>query len=105
MKICTPLSAHAMRIVMLGAGELGKEVVIELQHFGVEVIACDCYTNAPAMQVVHRSHVVSMLDHAALREVIEHERPHLITMLTVRAVNGTAFCGPSGIARSAATMS
>jgi phosphoribosylglycinamide formyltransferase 2 len=63
---------------MLGSGELGKEVVIELQRFGVEVIACDRYADAPAMQVAHRSHVLDMLDRAALRAVIELEKPHLI---------------------------
>lgn len=63
---------------MLGCGELGKEVVIELQRLGVEVIAVDRYDNAPAMQVAHRRHVVSMLDGAALRRVIEQEKPHLI---------------------------
>ena len=63
---------------MLGSGELGKEVVIELQRFGVEVIACDRYPGAPAMQVAHRSHVIDMLDRAALRRVIEAEKPHLI---------------------------
>ncbi len=64
--------------MMLGCGELGKEVVIELQRLGVEVIAVDRYDNAPAMQVAHRRHVVSMLDGAALRRVIEQEKPHLI---------------------------
>ena len=63
---------------MCGSGELGKEVVIELQRYGVEVIAVDRYANAPAMQVAHRSHVISMLDGAALREVIEKEQPDLI---------------------------
>ncbi|GFE89023.1 phosphoribosylglycinamide formyltransferase 2 [Steroidobacter agaridevorans] len=64
--------------MMLGSGELGKEVVIELQRFGCEVIAVDRYPNAPAMQVAHRSHVINMLDPAALRAVVERERPHLI---------------------------
>jgi phosphoribosylglycinamide formyltransferase 2 len=63
---------------MLGSGELGKEVVLELQRFGVEVIACDRYAHAPAMQVAHRSHVIDMLDRAALRAVIEKEKPALI---------------------------
>jgi phosphoribosylglycinamide formyltransferase 2 len=63
---------------MLGSGELGKEVVIELQRLGCEVIACDRYAHAPAMQVAHRSHVFSMLDGKRLREVVEQERPHLI---------------------------
>jgi phosphoribosylglycinamide formyltransferase 2 len=78
VSIGTPLTPHATRVVLLGAGELGKEVVIELQRFGVEVIACDRYADAPAMQVAHRSCVVDMLDRAALRAVIERERPHLI---------------------------
>jgi len=78
VSIGTPKSAHATRVLMLGSGELGKEVVIELQRFGVEVIACDRYADAPAMQVAHRSHVIDMLDRAALRKVVEHERPHLI---------------------------
>ena len=74
----TPLSASAQKVLMLGSGELGKEVVIELQRLGCEVIACDRYANAPAMQVAHRSHVFSMLDGKRLREVVEQERPHLI---------------------------
>jgi len=74
----TPLTAAAKRIMLLGAGELGKEVAIELQRFGCEVIAVDRYPNAPAMQVAHRSHVINMLDGAALRELVERERPHLI---------------------------
>ena len=78
VSIGTPKSAHATRVLMLGSGELGKEVVIELQRFGVEVIACDRYADAPAMQVAHRSHVIDMLDRAALRAVVEAERPHLI---------------------------
>jgi phosphoribosylglycinamide formyltransferase 2 len=74
----TPLSASGTRVMLLGSGELGKEVAIELQRFGCEVIAVDRYTNAPAMQVAHRSHVISMLDGQALRAVIEKERPRLI---------------------------
>lgn len=76
--IGTPKSPHARRVLLLGSGELGKEVVIELQRFGVEVIACDRYADAPAMQVAHRSHVIDMLDRAALRAVVEREQPHLI---------------------------
>ncbi len=76
--IGTPLSPTATRVLMLGAGELGKEVVIELQRLGVEVIAVDRYANAPAMQVAHRAHVINMLDGRELRTVIEHEKPHLI---------------------------
>lgn len=76
--IGTPLASHATRVLMCGGGELGKEVVIELQRLGVEVIVVDRYANAPAMQVAHRSHVISMLDGAALRAVIEQEKPDLI---------------------------
>lgn len=74
----TPFSPMATRVLLCGAGELGKEVAIELQRLGCEVIALDRYANAPAMQVAHRSHVLSMLDGAALRAVIERERPHYI---------------------------
>ena len=76
--IGTPLSKTATKVLFCGAGELGKEVVIELQRFGVEVIAVDRYSNAPAMQVAHRSHVIDMLDAQALRAVIEQEKPHYI---------------------------
>jgi phosphoribosylglycinamide formyltransferase 2 len=76
--IGTPLSPHATRVLLLGSGELGKEVVLELQRFGVEVIACDRYANAPGMQVAHRSHVIDMLDPKAIRKVVETEKPHLI---------------------------
>lgn len=78
MHIGTPLSPSATRVLFCGAGELGKEVVIELQRLGVEVIAVDRYANAPAMQVAHRFHVISMLDGAALRQVIELEKPDFI---------------------------
>jgi len=77
-RIGTPLSASAVRVLLCGSGELGKELVIELQRLGVEVIAVDRYANAPAMQVAHRHHVVDMLDGAALRAIIEQERPHYI---------------------------
>jgi phosphoribosylglycinamide formyltransferase 2 len=76
--IGTPLAPSANRVMLLGSGELGKEVVIELQRFGCEVIAVDRYPNAPAMQVAHRSHVINMLDGAALAALVERERPHLI---------------------------
>ena len=78
MSIGTPRSSSATRVLLLGSGELGKEVAIELQRFGVEVIACDRYADAPAMQVAHRSHVFPMLDASALRKVVEAEQPHLI---------------------------
>lgn len=76
--IGTPLSSTATKVMLLGSGELGKEVVIELQRLGCEVIAVDRYANAPAMQVAHRSHVISMLDGEALRRLIEVENPSLI---------------------------
>lgn len=77
-QIGTPGSQSALRVLLLGAGELGKELVIELQRLGCETIAVDRYTHAPAMQVAHRSHVINMLDGAALREVIELEQPDYI---------------------------
>jgi len=77
-RIGTPLSATATRVLLCGGGELGKEVVIELQRLGVEVIVVDRYDNAPAMQVAHRSHTLSMLDGAALRDIIEKEQPDFI---------------------------
>jgi len=77
-KLGTPLSPTATRVMLLGAGELGKEVIIALQRLGVETIAVDRYADAPGMQVAHRSHVLTMTDGAALRAVIELERPHLV---------------------------
>ena len=74
----TPLSPHATRVLLLGSGELGKEVALELQRFGVEVIAADRYADAPAMQVAHRAHVLDMLDPVALRALIASEQPHLV---------------------------
>ncbi|MCW8888850.1 MAG: formate-dependent phosphoribosylglycinamide formyltransferase [Gammaproteobacteria bacterium] len=74
----TPLSKTATRVLLCGGGELGKEVVIELQRLGVEVIVVDRYENAPAMQVAHRSHTISMQDGQKLREVIELEKPDYI---------------------------
>ncbi len=76
--IGTPFKEGARRVLLCGSGELGKEVVIELQRYGVEVIAVDAYANAPAMQVADRAHVISMLDGDALREVIEKEQPDLV---------------------------
>lgn len=78
ISIATPLSATATRVLLLGAGELGKEVTIELQRFGIEVIAVDRYKDAPAMQLAHRAHVIDMLDGHALRSIIELEKPQLI---------------------------
>ncbi|GGF89278.1 formate-dependent phosphoribosylglycinamide formyltransferase [Paenibacillus abyssi] len=74
----SPFSSHAKKIMLLGSGELGKEVVIEAQRLGIETIAVDRYDHAPAMQVAHRSYVIDMLDAAALRALIEQERPDLI---------------------------
>lgn len=78
MRLGTPLSPTATRVMLLGAGELGKEVIIALQRLGVEVIAVDRYENAPGHQVAHRAHVVDMSDGAALRGLIEAENPHLV---------------------------
>ncbi|MGA9032694.1 MAG: formate-dependent phosphoribosylglycinamide formyltransferase [Sulfuricaulis sp.] len=78
MKIGTPLSPSATRVMLLGAGELGKEVIIALQRLGVEVIAVDRYPHAPGHQVAHRAYVINMADGAALRALVEQERPHII---------------------------
>ena len=73
------MTGAGRKALLLGSGELGKEVAIELQRYNVEVVACDRYANAPAMQVAHRSYVLNMLDGEALREVIEREKPdHII---------------------------
>src|SRR5215471_12393666 len=77
VRIGTPLSPSAVKVMLLGCGELGKEVVIELQRLGCEVIGVDRYADAPAMQVAHRSHVIQMTDADALKAVIAAERPHL----------------------------
>ena len=76
----TPLTPKATKVMMLGSGELGKEVVIELQRLGVEVIAVDRYENAPAQQVAHRAYTISMLDGAALRALVEKEKPDFIVL-------------------------
>jgi len=98
-QIGTPLSETATRVMLLGSGELGKEVVIELQRLGVETIAVDSYANAPAMQVAHRSYIVDMLDGKALRTLIEQEQPHLIVPEveaiatdTLAELEGEGFC-------------
>lgn len=78
MRIGTPLSPNATRVMLLGSGELGKEVIIAFQRLGVEVIAVDRYANAPGHQVAHRAHVVDMTDHQALLDVVQQERPHFI---------------------------
>ncbi len=77
-RLGTPLSPTAVKVMLLGSGELGKEVAIELQRLGCEVIAVDRYADAPAMQVAHRSHVIAMIDAAALRALVDAERPDLI---------------------------
>ena len=78
VKIGTPMTSAAKKVLLCGSGELGKEVAIELQRYGVEVIALDRYANAPAMQIAHRSYVVSMLDGSKLRSIIEKEKPDFI---------------------------
>ena len=78
MRIGTPLSPSATRVMLLGSGELGKEVIIALQRLGVEVIAVDRYENAPGHQVAHRAHTINMADPQALRALVEQEKPHLI---------------------------
>ncbi len=76
--IGTPLSPHATKVMLLGSGELGKEVIIALQRLGVETIAVDRYADAPGQQVAHRAHVINMMDGAQLRALIEQEKPHLV---------------------------
>jgi phosphoribosylglycinamide formyltransferase 2 len=78
LTIGTPLTPSATRVMLLGSGELGKEVIIALQRLGVEVIAVDRYPNAPGHQVAHRAHVINMADGKALRELVEREKPHII---------------------------
>ena len=78
LNIGTPLSPNAIKVMLLGSGELGKEVIIALQRLGVETIAVDRYPNAPGHQVAHRAHVINMADGAALRALIEQEQPHLV---------------------------
>ncbi|MCW5619310.1 MAG: ATP-grasp domain-containing protein, partial [Nitrosomonas sp.] len=74
----TPLSPGAIKVMLLGSGELGKEVIIALQRLGVETIAVDRYANAPGHQVAHRAHVINMADGQALRALIEQEKPHIV---------------------------
>ena len=78
MTLGTPLSPAAVKVMLLGSGELGKEVVIELQRLGVETIAVDRYAGAPAAQVAHRAHVIDMTDAKALRALVEREKPHFL---------------------------
>jgi len=90
MKIGTPLSPGATRVMLLGSGELGKEVIIALQRLGVEVIAVDRYANAPGHQVAHRAHTIDMTDAAALLKLVKQERPHLIVP-EIEALNTDAL--------------
>src|SRR3954466_8586444 len=78
LQLGTPLTSSAIKVMLLGSGELGKEVVIEFQRYGVEVIAVDRYDHAPAMQVAHRSYSIPMLDAELLRSVIETEKPDFV---------------------------
>src|SRR5665647_2643110 len=90
MKIGTPLSPGATRVMLLGSGELGKEVIIALQRLGVEVIAVDRYANAPGHQVAHRAYTIDMTDAAALLKLVKQERPHLIVP-EIEALNTDAL--------------
>lgn len=90
MKIGTPLTCSAIRVMLLGSGELGKEVIIALQRLGVEVIAVDRYANAPGHQVAHRSHVLDMTNGAALLELVRQEKPHLVVP-EIEALNTDAL--------------
>ena len=99
MRIGTPLSPSATRVMLLGSGELGKEVVIALQRLGVEVIAVDRYPDAPGHQVAHRSHVIDMTDPAALTALIEQERPHyVIPEIEAIATDALAAIEENGVA-------
>lgn len=89
VEIGTPLTQTAKKVVLCGSGELGKELVIELQRYGVEVVALDRYENAPAMQVAHRSYVVSMLNGVMLREIMEKEKPDYIIPEVEAIATGT----------------
>jgi len=96
----TPLSAAALKVMLLGAGELGKEVIIALQRLGVEVIAVDRYANAPGQQVAHRAHVINMADPAALRRLIEDERPAIVVPeIEAIATDALAAIERDGLAR------
>ena len=90
MKLGTPLSPSATKVMLLGSGELGKEVIIALQRFGVEVIAVDRYENAPGQQVAHRAYTIDMTDAAALKALIHQEKPHLIVP-EIEALNTDAL--------------
>ncbi|MEG2313630.1 formate-dependent phosphoribosylglycinamide formyltransferase [Brevundimonas sp.] len=100
MKIGTPLSDTAVRVMLLGSGELGKEVAIELQRLGAEVIAVDRYPNAPAMQLAHRNHVIPMTDPQVLNGLIMAEAPHIIVPeIEAIATDALAIIEDAGLAR------
>jgi phosphoribosylglycinamide formyltransferase 2 len=100
MNIGTPLSPSATRVMLLGSGELGKEVIIALQRLGVEVIAVDRYPNAPGHQVAHRAHTLDMTDGAALRALVEQEKPHLIVPeIEAIAIDALAEIEAAGLSR------
>ena len=100
MDIGTPLSLSSTRVMLLGSGELGKEVIIALQRLGVEVIAVDRYPNAPGHQVAHRAHTINMTDGVALRALVEQEKPHLIVPeIEAIAVEALAEIEAAGLAR------
>jgi phosphoribosylglycinamide formyltransferase 2 len=97
MKIGTALSSHATKVLLLGSGELGKEVAISLQRYGIEVIAVDRYANAPAQQVAHRSHVIDMTDGEAVRKLVEIEKPdYIVPELEAIATDALAEIEQSG---------
>lgn len=100
MRIGTPLTSNATRVMLLGSGELGKEVIIEMQRWGIETIAVDRYAHAPGQQVAHRAHVIDMTDRAALRAVVELERPHIIVPeIEAIATDELAAIEQSGLCR------
>src|SRR5690349_12279813 len=78
IEIGTPLTSNATKVLLCGAGELGKELTIEFQRLGIEVVAVDRYAHAPAMQVAHRSYVIDIRNFDALYQLIKHESPHYI---------------------------
>ncbi len=104
-RIGTPLSTSATRVMLLGAGELGKEVIIALQRLGVETIAVDRYPNAPGHQVAHRAYVIDMTDPVALRALVEQERPHLLVPeLEAIATDALAAIESDGLAEVIPTV-
>ena len=91
MRFGTPLKSSAIKILLLGSGELGKEVAIEAMRLGCEVIACDRYEHAPAMQIAHRAYVFSMLEGEKIREVVEKEKPTFIVPVIHSIATQTLF--------------